>query len=177
MVRIRRVVICTESRLYWDADSEPAKCRNDDHEHRVFETHRHLNPVVLPDGTQLTAASFDPVAPYSRDRDPDYGLYLDSRWQPPWAHDHIDWPDFGLPADTEAVVEALKAVLERARSGQNIEVGCIGGHGRTGTALACLAVLSGQPAVDAVAWVRSNYCVKAVETPEQEAFVAALVTR
>jgi protein-tyrosine phosphatase len=79
-----------------------------------------------------------------------------------------------VPANTEAVVEALKTVLERARSGQDIEIGCLGGHGRTGTALACLAVLTGHPALDAVAWVRSSYCTKAVETPGQEAFIAAL---
>jgi Protein-tyrosine phosphatase len=174
VVVICRVVACTECGLSWGANSEPAKCRNDDHEHRVFETHRHLSPVVLPDGTQLTAASFDPVAPYSRSREPDYGLYLDSRWQPPWDHINIDWPDFGVPTNTETVLEALKTVLERARSGQDIEVGCLGGHGRTGTALACLAVLTGHPALDAIAWVRSNYCTKAVETPEQEAFIAAL---
>lgn len=174
MLEIRRIVACAECRLYWDEGSEPAKCRNDDHEHRVFETHRHLSTVVLPDGTQLTAASYDPAAPYARAREPDYGLYLDSRWQPPWAHDHVDWPDFGLPADAEAFLAALKAVLERARSGQDVEVGCLGGHGRTGTALACLAVLTGHPARDAVAWVRSSYCANAVETQGQEAFVAAL---
>ena len=129
---------------------------------------------MLPDGTQLTAASYDPVAPYARTREPDYGLYLDSRWQPPWANDHVDWPDYGLPADAEAFLDALKAVLERARSGQNVEVGCLGGHGRTGTALACLAVLTGHPARDAVAWVRSSYCARAVETQGQEAFIAAL---
>lgn len=174
MVEIRRIVACSECALYWDADAEPAKCRSDDHAHRVFETHRHLTPVVLPDGTRLTAASFAPVAPYSRARDPDYGLYLDARWQPPWDHDHLDWPDFGVPADPEAVLKALKTVLERARSGQRVEVGCLGGHGRTGTALACLAVLTGHPAPDAVAWVRSAYCAKAVETPAQEAFISAL---
>jgi len=175
VVEIRRVVVCTECGLHWDEGTEPAKCRNDDHKHRVFETHRHLSPVVLPDGTQLTAASFYPVAPYSRARDPDYGLYLDFRWQPPWDHGYIDWPDFGVPANTEAVAGALKTVLERARSGQDIEIGCLGGHGRTGTALACLAVLTGHPAFDAVAWVRSSYCPKAVETPEQEVFIAALL--
>jgi protein-tyrosine phosphatase len=79
-----------------------------------------------------------------------------------------------VPESPGAVVGALKAILERARSGQDIEVGCLGGHGRTGTALACLAVLTGHPALDAVAWVRSSYCTKAVETPEQEAFIAAL---
>lgn len=138
----------------------------------MFEDHRHLSQVVLPDGTRLTAASFDPAAPYARDSDPDYGLYLDKRWQPPWAHGHIEWRDFGVPADTEALTEALKDVLQRARSGQHVEVGCRGGHGRTGTTLACLAILTGYPASDAVAWVRSSYCARAVEMPGQEAFIA-----
>jgi hypothetical protein len=175
MVVIRRVVVCAESRVYWEEGADSAKCRDDNHEHRVLETHRHLSPVVLPDGTRLTAVSFDPVDPYSRVRSPDYGLYLDSRWQPPWDHEHVDWPDFGVPANSDAVVRALTGVLSRARSGQDVEVGCIGGHGRTGTALACLAVLAGYPAPDAVAWVRTSYCRKAVETPEQEAFVAGLL--
>ena len=38
--------------------------------------------------------------------------------------------------------------------------------------LACLAVLTGTPANDAVAWVRANYCEKAVETDEEEDLVA-----
>ena len=172
MVQIRRVVACTECGLSWDGDSAPASCRNGDHEHRVFEAHRHLDAVVLPDGTQLTAASFDPAAPYLRARDPDYGLYFDARWQPAWDHGAIDWPDFGVPADTGAVAAALGAVLQRARSGLHVEIGCLGGHGRTGTALACLAVLTGHPAATAVAWVRASYCPQAVETPGQEAFIA-----
>ena len=52
-----------------------------------------------------------------------------------------------------------------------VEIGCLGGHGRTGTALACLAVLAGTPAAEAVAWVRGAYCPKAVETDAQRAFV------
>jgi protein-tyrosine phosphatase len=65
-------------------------------------------------------------------------------------------------------------VRDRARAGQRVEIGCLGGHGRTGTALACLAVLSGEPANQAVAWVRTNYCSNAIETPEQAAFVSSL---
>lgn len=68
---------------------------------------------------------------------------------------------------------ALGAALQRAHADKRVEVGCLGGHGRTGTALACLAVLSGHRADEAVAWVRSSYCTMAVETAEQEAFVAA----
>jgi hypothetical protein len=174
VVEVRWVVACTECGCYWNRDMEPAKCHNQNHELRLFETHRHLSLVVLPDGTQVTAASFDPADPYTRPRDPDYGLYVDATWKPPWDHGYLAWPDFGVPESTEAVIEALKTVLKRARSGQEVELGCLGGHGRTGTALACLAILTGHPATRAVAWVRENYCTKAVETPEQAAFIAAL---
>jgi protein-tyrosine phosphatase len=136
--------------------------------------HRHRSVVALPDGTELTAVSFDATNPYARDQLPDYGLYLDHRWQPPWPHDRLDWPDFGVPDDPTQVLAALRSLLERARSGERVEIGCLGGHGRTGTALACLAVLGGHPAGEAVAWVRANYCTKAVETSEQEAFVLGL---
>ena len=118
------------------------------------------------------AVSFDADDAYTRDRPPDYGLYLDHRWQPPWPHDHLDWPDFGIPAGTAPVVVALGSVLDRARAGRRVEIGCLGGHGRTGTAFACLAIMTGHPAHDSVDWVRTSYCAKAVETPEQEAFVA-----
>jgi protein-tyrosine phosphatase len=127
--------------------------------------------VVLPDGTTITAVSFDPGDPYGRDDRPDYGLYLDPRWQPPWRHDHVDWPDFGVPEET-AITNALLSLLARARAGERVEVGCAGGHGRTGTAVGCLAVLTGCAPGEAVAWVREHYCAKAVETPGQEAFVA-----
>jgi protein-tyrosine phosphatase len=127
--------------------------------------------VVLPDGTTITAVSFDPGDPYGRDDRPDYGLYLDPRWQPPWPHDHVDWPDFGVPEET-AITNALLSLLARARAGERVEVGCAGGHGRTGTAVGCLAVLTGCASGEAVAWVREHYCAKAVETPGQEAFVA-----
>jgi hypothetical protein len=174
VAKIRSILGCTLSGQSWEPGVERAECENEDHQHRVFEVHHHLDLVVLPDGTTLTAASFDPEDPYSRDPEPDYGLYLDSRWQPPWDHSHIEWPDFGVPENTAAVRQSLTAVLGRARSGQRVELGCLGGHGRTVTALACLAVLSGHSAGDAMDWVRANYCSDAVETPEQEALVVAV---
>ena len=114
--------------------------------------------------------------PYLREDAPSFGLYLDERWAPPWPHDHLDWPDFGVPDDLDALRRALTDLLVRARQGERVEVGCLGGHGRTGTALACLAVLTGTPAHDAVAWVRANYCDKAVETDAQEHLVATFAT-
>src|SRR5918995_563824 len=88
------------------------------------------------EGSGAPAVSFAPTDPYRRDRPPDHGLYLDPRWRPPWDHDHLDWPDFGVPDDPVPVVAALRSLLDRARAGERVEVGCLGGHGRTGTALA-----------------------------------------
>ena len=89
----------------------------------------------------------------------------------PWPHDHLDWPDFGVPDDPTLVLAALRSVLERARAGEQVEIGCLGGHGRTGTALACLAVLGGQRSAEVIAWVRGHYCSEAVETTDQEEFI------
>lgn len=174
MTETRTLVLCSESGAFWALGAVPPGCAASEHEHQHFEVHRHLDAVVLPDGTAVTAASFDGADPYTRDRPPAFGLYLDAQWQPPWPHVHVDWPDFGVPDDPARVVAALQALLERARAGDVVEIGCLGGHGRTGTALACLATLNGVPAGDAVAWVRTTYCGDAVETPEQEAFVEAL---
>lgn len=165
------VMVCAECRVPWHAE-EPARCSTPGHTHKQMELHRHRSVVTLPDGTHVTAVSFDAEDPYGRDDSPTYGLYLDHRWEPPWPHDHLDWPDFGVPESTASTTTALQSLLEKARAGQRVEVGCLGGHGRTGTALACLAVQAGQPADTAVDWVRTMYCRKAVETPEQETFVA-----
>ena len=53
-----------------------------------------------------------------------------------------------------------------------MEIACTGGRGRTGTALACLAILDGVPSAAAVAFVREHYDRHAVETPGQRRYVA-----
>jgi RimJ/RimL family protein N-acetyltransferase len=142
--------------------------------HQYAGRHSHRSRIRLLDGSTVIAVSFDPDAPYRRERPPDFGLYLDPCWEPPWDHAYLDWPDFGVPSDERALLAALRGVLARARIGERVEIGCIGGHGRTGTALAVLAVLTGCAGGKAVAWVRSNYCAHAIETAEQEAFAAQL---
>jgi protein-tyrosine phosphatase len=54
---------------------------------------------------------------------------------------------------------------------ERVEVACTAGRGRTGTALACLAVLDGVPNADAVTFVRLHYNPRAVETPWQRRYV------
>jgi hypothetical protein len=131
------------------------------------ERHVHRSRITLVDGTTITGVSWVAQNPYDRETAPSFGLYLDKRWAPPWPHTHLEWPDFGVPADLDGFRAALADALERARRGEIVELGCLGGHGRTGTALACLAILTGTPPNEAVDWVRANYCEKAVETDEQ----------
>lgn len=81
------------------------------------------------------------------------------------------WPDFRLPADRADAAQALRAAWRRAAD-ERVEVACGGGLGRTGTALACLAVLDGVPSGEAVAYVREHYTRRAVETPWQRRYVS-----
>ncbi|NUQ98943.1 MAG: protein phosphatase [Streptomyces sp.] len=103
---------------------------------------------------------------------PSYALYLLGRQPPPvpWEFTWIRWPDFRLPADRPAARAALAAAWERTAT-ERVEIACAGGRGRTGTALACLAVLDGVPPKEAVNFVRCNYDRHAVETPWQKRYV------
>jgi protein-tyrosine phosphatase len=76
-----------------------------------------------------------------------------------------------VPTATDVAVAEIRSAFERARRGETIEVACIGGHGRTGTVLACMAVIAGVPVEQAVSWVRSVYCVRAVQEPSQQYWV------
>ena len=100
-----------------------------------------------------------------------FGLYLDPGWAPTWESELIDWPDFGVPSEPERAAAQISKAFARARAGEVVEVGCLGGLGRTGTVLACMAVLTGLSAADAVDWVQSNYNPRAVETREQKDWV------
>lgn len=75
-----------------------------------------------------------------------------------------------LPLSTPDAVNILREAHECATH-TRVEIACDGGAGRTGTALALLACMSGVPACDAVAWVRKHYRRGAVETPWQRRWV------
>ncbi len=125
--------------------------------------------IRFPDGTTVAASPLR--ARRAEDANRDFGLYMDSAWAPTWDAVVIDWPDFGLPTDSETAAAQIISAFERAKRGERVEIGCVGGLGRTGTVLACMAILSGVQAEGAVAWVRANYDPHAVETAEQEAWV------
>ena len=125
--------------------------------------------VTFPDGSRVRASSL--AERDSDDPERAYGLYLDGHWEPTWPAEIVVWPDFGLPDEPEIAARQISGAFRRAQGGELVEVGCLGGSGRTGTVLACMAVLAGVPAEEAVPWVRGVYRPQAVETAEQEAWV------
>jgi hypothetical protein len=104
---------------------------------------------------------------------PSFGVYLTGRPppEPGWEARWLRWPDFRLPADHGAAVTVLTEAWWRAGT-ERVEVACGGGRGRTGTALACLAILDGVPGAEAVAYVREHYHRRAAETARQRRYVA-----
>lgn len=126
--------------------------------------------LELPLGGQrisISGGPFDAMPEGAR------GLCLEARaarigeaeWQ-------LDVPDFGLP--NEAALRAVLAdMLEAMRAAPDgaYHIGCKAGLGRTGTAMACLAILAGAVEGDPVAWLRAAYTAEAIETPAQEDFV------
>ncbi len=86
---------------------------------------------------------------------------------PGWPCRRVRWPDFGLPSDRADALAALHDALARARAGSRVEIACRGGIGRTGTALAALAILDGDSPAEALRRVRDGYHPRAVETPWQ----------
>lgn len=131
--------------------------------------------VHLPDGSTVWATAIahrdinDPVR--------DFGLYLDPAWKPDWPADLIDWPDFGTPAEPDRAFEQISKTYARISAGEHVEIGCIGGMGRTGTVLACFAVMCGLSPGSAIDWVRARYDHRAIETAEQEQWVSWFATK
>ena len=104
---------------------------------------------------------------------PQFGVYLLNKRPEPvsWEARWVRWPDFRLPANRHDAQDALREAWCRAWN-ERVEIACGGGRGRTGTALACLAVLDGVPPAEAVAYVRQHYDARAVETPWHRRYVA-----
>ncbi|HCA85949.1 MAG TPA: protein phosphatase [Streptomyces sp.] len=110
--------------------------------------------------------------PLSAGPPPTYAVHLLGKQPPdvPWEARWLRWPDFRLPSSSAEARAVLGEAWERA-AGERVELARGGGRGRTGTALACLAVLDGVPADRAVRFVREHYDSHAVEAPWQKRYV------
>ncbi len=124
----------------------------------------------LPSGRKIRGRSLR--GPLPAGLLPTLGVYLLGRRPPEfdWESRWIRWPDFWLPSDRAAAAIALREALDRSAE-ERVEIACDGGKGRTGTALALIAVLDGVPPEKAAEYVRAHYSAHAVETPWQRRYV------
>jgi protein-tyrosine phosphatase len=129
--------------------------------------------VRLPSGRRVRARALR--RPLPEGPLPEFAVYLAGRppEPTPWPRRWVHWPDFRTPRDRADAEDALREAWARAAD-ERVEVACPGGRGRTGTALAWLAVLDGVAPAEAVAWVRAAYDRRAVETPGQRRLIAHL---
>lgn len=139
--------------------------------------------LVLPSGLTLGARSTGALPCWSP---PDAALYLGSRreqqrsWRSTthtWTHRWVDWPSGRRPRETAAAAAAVVELVERARAGQRVEVACRTGTARTGTVVACAAVMEGMTTSDAVEWARRHYTPGAVALPWLRSWVEDFAAR
>ncbi len=128
--------------------------------------------VTLPRGAQVRGRRLGDAC-----ASVDFTLILGRGRAPSWSCRRISWPDFWVPTDRTDAVAALAEAHRRAYAGERVEVACRGGVGRTGTALAALAVLDELDPAEAVALVRASYHPRAVETPWQRRWLTTLALR
>jgi hypothetical protein len=114
----------------------------------------------------------------------DMGMKLTPRSYPwnPGTEILMSISDGHAPKDPAEFKKLIAWTSDQLEFGLKVHCGCIGGHGRTGMFLAALVAhrrgileVLGQPVPegfdDPIAYVRKNYCEKAVETDKQVDFL------
>lgn len=89
----------------------------------------------------------------------------------------VDWSDYSVPKLSKSFWTNLIIGLERISTEEggdlDVIVCCVGGHGRTGTALSILSSLCNAVPLEScpVEWLRLNYCESAVESQSQIGYI------
>lgn len=85
----------------------------------------------------------------------------------------ISWPDRGVPTFGGEFWDDLVDILDKESVKRPINVlfFCMGGHGRTGSALSIMCSLMDLSVGDPIQWVRDNYCREAVESVAQKTYI------
>lgn len=136
---------------------------------RCYKSHK---PLKIGNGVIVGGACSSPV-----DEGCDVYVALDAYggFCPlPWNKEaiYVDFPikDMHAPSNKKETIKLVQYLCNQLQKGKKVHVGCIGGHGRTGTIIAAVVkMLLGEE--DAITWVRKNYCKKAVESSAQVDFL------
>lgn len=139
-----------------------------------FQRCYHTHPL-LPIGKYVVSGG-SCSSPVKNDADIyiglDYGMKQHKQrlpWEPGHAI-HYEIQDMHAPKDAEDFKKLISWLAEEIEGGAKVHVGCIGGHGRTGTLFAAL-VAHMTDEEDAITYVREHYCKKAVEAKSQIEFL------
>lgn len=144
-----------------------------------YNTHPGLT-FVAKNGKEYTIYGGNCSSPIVHDADIyigfAYGVSNPSKAYP-WEKNYrpvtvINYPitDMKAPDNAASFKAMIDWVCNQLQSGKKIHAGCIGGHGRTGMFLsAVVAQMAGMK--DAIQYVRTHYCKKAVETSVQVKFL------
>jgi hypothetical protein len=147
-----------------------------------------LTPLKLPDGHTIFLSGTSHLKSEAEGTLPTAAVYLDTLWTAGQAFSNdgtvtaaedeiatlvVQWPDFKA-IELDTLKRALEWAQQQLDAGEDLEVGCIGGHGRTGSFAAALCITQGLSAEEAVLYVKSHYCTKAIETPAQREMLASL---
>jgi protein-tyrosine phosphatase len=81
-------------------------------------------------------------------------------------------PDRGVPDSWRDAGQLVGQLREQIAEGRNVAIHCRQGIGRSGLLAACLLVLGGIPAADAVARISRVRGCEVPETPEQRKWIA-----
>ncbi len=137
---------------------------------RCYHSHPPL-PIVV-DGKEYKIYGGSCSDPVVKDADIyvgfDYSMNKTDR-QYPWTEGseflyHIT--DMSVPKSVKSFKQLIAYLADNLIFGNKIHIGCIGGHGRTGTVMAALVHhMTGNE--NAIEYVRKNYCKKAVESQTQ----------
>jgi hypothetical protein len=126
---------------------------------------------VKPNLTQfdviLNCAKMGPVLPHHK-----LPISFGKKYTTKTIELEIDWPDMGAPMLAPEFWLDLYQYLKKSKG--KMLAFCIGGHGRTGTALACMLVASGWKHRDAKNWIWKNYCKSAIESATQEKYIKSV---
>lgn len=138
----------------------------------------HLTPYTLPQG-RVYLSGYSALLQKARRQGPlpNVGVYLSSDWLigqaagPPEFQEmkslYVGWPDFGA-IGLDLLTKVALWTQTQIEDGGKVEIACYGGHGRTGTLVAALAIISGKTAKEAIFDLRRDYCYLSIEGVMQE---------
>lgn len=131
-------------------------------------------PVVIREGvTVIGGAASSPVGgPYDLMVSFDHGKDTDPAAFPwnPGEFIYFPVPDYQAPKNPEEYKKLVEYVAAALDAGKSVHVGCMAGHGRTGTFLAALVThMTGNK--ESIQFLRDTYCHRAVESTTQMEFL------